>query len=121
MTQHMHKACGDVTTRLAHVGRLDRNTTGLLMMTTDTELATVLCLPGLCTKEYIATVRALQDSPPSHQLQAMMDGVELSDGLAVALVAEVWFGCDSVYLLHLHPLRAWGPALLRPWKCEILL
>ena len=79
---------------LTHVGRLDKNTTGLLLLTEDTDLATALCLPGLCHKTYIATVRAPLDSPPSAEvLRRLVEGVELSDGPAQALEAEV---CVSV-------------------------
>ena len=43
--------------KLFHVGRLDKATTGLLLVTNDGNLAAALCLPGGVEKEYIATVR----------------------------------------------------------------
>lgn len=68
--------------RLYPVGRLDRNTTGLLLITNDGDLAQELAHPSRqVTKIYFATL----DKPftKKHLLQ-MVDGVELEEGIAKA-------------------------------------
>jgi 23S rRNA pseudouridine2605 synthase len=65
--------------RLYPVGRLDADTTGLLLLTNDGELANHLTHPRYeVTKTYRATVR----HPPvaAEALQRLRDGVELDDG-----------------------------------------
>lgn len=42
---------------LFYIGRLDKPTSGLLLVTNDGELSQLLCEPGAVCKEYIATVR----------------------------------------------------------------
>jgi len=68
--------------RLYPVGRLDRNTTGLLLMTNDGDLAKKLTHPSHgAEKIYHATL----DKPVSKaHLQQLVDGVELEDGMAQA-------------------------------------
>jgi 23S rRNA pseudouridine2605 synthase len=68
--------------RLYPVGRLDRNTTGLLLITNDGDLAQDLAHPSReVTKIYFATL----DKPftKKHLIQ-MVDGVELEEGNAKA-------------------------------------
>lgn len=68
------------------VGRLDRDTEGLLLLTNDGSLAHRLTHPRYAIeKEYLAEV----DRPPSHrQLARLRRGVELDDGTARALDAR---------------------------------
>jgi 23S rRNA pseudouridine2605 synthase len=68
------------------VGRLDRDTEGLLLLTNDGSLAHRLTHPRYAIeKEYLAEV----DRPPSHrQLTRLRRGVELDDGPARAIDAR---------------------------------
>jgi 23S rRNA pseudouridine2605 synthase len=68
------------------VGRLDRDTEGLLLLTNDGSLAHRLTHPRYgIEKEYLAEV----DRPPSHrQLARLRRGVELDDGTARAVDAR---------------------------------
>ena len=82
------------TERLFHVGRLDADTEGLLILTNDGELANRLGHPSHeVDKTYVATVRG-QLLPPD--LRALKEGVELEDGLARA---------DSVRIVQKPPDR----------------
>jgi 23S rRNA pseudouridine2605 synthase len=64
--------------RLYPVGRLDADTTGLLLLTNDGELANLLTHPRYgVEKAYRARVR-----PPNPDLRRLRDGVQLEDGPA---------------------------------------
>ncbi len=69
------------------VGRLDRETEGLLLLTNDGELAELLTHPrhGV-EKEYLAEVEGI---PSAGALRALRDGLELDDGPARAVRASV--------------------------------
>jgi 23S rRNA pseudouridine2605 synthase len=67
-------------TRVVPVGRLDRETEGLLLLTGDGELANRLMHPRYgVEKEYLAEV---EGSPSARQLASLRRGVELEDGPA---------------------------------------
>jgi 23S rRNA pseudouridine2605 synthase len=69
---------GDVPVRLFHVGRLDTDTDGLLMLTNDGEFAHRLAHPSYqLTKTYVATVTGTVRSSAHRRLIA---GVPLVDG-----------------------------------------
>jgi 23S rRNA pseudouridine2605 synthase len=70
-------ACGE---RIKPVGRLDRNTTGLLLFTNDGELANKLTHPsGNIRKVYQATL----DKPfEAADFEKLSKGIELEDGMA---------------------------------------
>lgn len=71
-----------VSPRVYPVGRLDRDTEGLLVLTNDGELANRLAHPRWqVEKTYVAAVRG---TVKRHQLRALLDGVELEDGPAKA-------------------------------------
>ncbi|MFT3715331.1 MAG: pseudouridine synthase [Gordonia sp. (in: high G+C Gram-positive bacteria)] len=84
--------------RLFHVGRLDADTEGLLLLTNDGELAHRLMHPSFqVPKTYLATVRGIVPRGLGRQLR---DGIELDDGF-VAL--------DDFAVLEVHE----GRTLLR--------
>ncbi|MCS6917315.1 MAG: pseudouridine synthase [Chitinophagales bacterium] len=87
--------------RLYPVGRLDRNTTGVLLLTNDGDLAQRLLHPsGRVTKVYRATL----DQPISREhLEAIAAGVPLEDGVAhVDAVALPDPGDARIVGLELH-------------------
>ncbi len=62
------------------VGRLDLNTAGLLLLTTDGELANQMMHPsGGVDREYLCRIRG---EVSDEQLQQLLDGIELEDGQA---------------------------------------
>jgi 23S rRNA pseudouridine2605 synthase len=69
---------GDRADRLFHVGRLDADTEGLLILTNDGEFANRLAHPSHgVIKTYIAEVSGLLDPKLARRLR---DGIELEDG-----------------------------------------
>ena len=73
--------------RLFPVGRLDADSTGLLLLTDDGDLAYRLTHPRYkMDKEYVALVGG---SPNRHDLEKLRTGVELDDGVTAPAEAEV--------------------------------
>jgi 23S rRNA pseudouridine2605 synthase len=73
---------GDRTERLFHIGRLDYDTEGLMLLTNDGELAHRLAHPSFeVAKTYLAEVTGPVPKDLGRRLQA---GVELDDGVATA-------------------------------------
>ena len=73
--------------RVFPVGRLDRDSEGLLLLTNDGELANRLLHPSYgVEKEYLAEVRG---RPAARHLAALTAGVDLDDGPARAVSARV--------------------------------
>ncbi len=73
--------------RLFPVGRLDADTTGLLLLTDDGDLAYRLTHPGYkVSKEYIALVAG---NPSTADLQTLRKGVQLDDGITAPAEVDV--------------------------------
>ncbi len=89
----IHLVKNAVKERIYSVGRLDRNTTGLLLFTNDGDLAKKLTHPRYNIKKiYQITL----DKPVSHEhLQALRDGIELHDGVIKADVVDYVAGLDD--------------------------
>ena len=75
------------------VGRLDRDTTGLLLFTTDGELGNALLHPRRhVEKRYLALV---EGAPDAKALERLRRGVALSDGMTLPARAELLRGDDA--------------------------
>lgn len=97
----------DYPDRLFNVGRLDAETSGLLILTNDGELAHVLAHPSFgVTKTYIARVRG---TVTPQTIGRLTKGVELEDGPIAAdkarLLQSRSGGGDSLVELTLHSGR----------------
>ncbi|MGN6429079.1 MAG: pseudouridine synthase [Leifsonia sp.] len=97
----------DYPERLFNVGRLDQETSGLLILTNDGELAHVLAHPSFgVTKTYIARVRG---TVTPQTIARLTKGVELEDGPIAADKARLMQvsqgGGDSLVELTLHSGR----------------
>ena len=90
---------------LFHVGRLDAQTEGLLLLTNDGELANRLMHPKYEVKKtYMATVLG---EASRKLIRELKDGVELDDGIARAdnvQIVDVWQG-KSLIKVELHEGR----------------
>ena len=93
--------------RLYHVGRLDYDTEGLLLLTNDGELAHRLTHPSFqVEKTYVCRFDA-PGGPPRGLVKALREGVELEDGPARADRARVLAqdGHEAVVEVTLHEGR----------------
>ncbi|GAA1475147.1 pseudouridine synthase [Corynebacterium felinum] len=91
--------------RLFHVGRLDADTEGLLLLTNDGELANRLMHPKYeVSKTYLATVLGEADRALIKQLR---DGIELDDGPAKADYVQIidTYQGKSLIRVELHEGR----------------
>jgi 23S rRNA pseudouridine2605 synthase/16S rRNA pseudouridine516 synthase len=91
----------DFEERLFNVGRLDAETSGLLVLTNDGDLAHVLAHPSFgVSKTYVAKV---EGSVSAQTVQRLKNGVELDDGPIAA---------DAVRVLASHSDGADGTSLV---------
>lgn len=88
----------DRATRVFHVGRLDADTEGLLLLTNDGELSNRLTHPKYSVdKTYVATVKEITNQA----LQALALGIELDDGPAAANSARVISRTKNAVMIEL--------------------
>ena len=93
---------GDVHARIYPVGRLDYDTSGLLIMTNDGDFANILSHPGHeINKSYIALLNCV---PDKDQLKTLREGVEL-DGFKtspakVEILKLLKHGCEAKITIH---------------------
>jgi 23S rRNA pseudouridine2605 synthase len=88
--------------RVFAVGRLDRHTEGLLVLTNDGALSQLLTHPSRgVAKEYVAEVRG--GTPPPGALRTLRRGVELNDGPTAP--AEVGVLAPGVLRIVIHEGR----------------
>lgn len=89
----------DTGARVFPVGRLDRDTSGLLLLTNDGELANRLTHPSYgIEKEYLARVK---DLPSRETLQRLAAGVMLADGMTAPAKVRLVKGGRPTSLLSL--------------------
>lgn len=75
------------------IGRLDRDTTGLLLFSTDGDLGHALLRPaGHVTKSYTALV---EGCPGERRLESLRAGIELDDGPTLPAEVELLSGPDA--------------------------
>ena len=114
MSDERGRPCiGDLLTgipeRVFHVGRLDADTEGLLLLTNDGELANRLAHPRYeIAKTYRATVRG---SMGRHALRALTEGIELDDGP---------IRCDSARVIQRLPDRTMVEVVLHSGRNRIV-
>lgn len=96
-----------IESRVYNVGRLDGDTSGLLILTNDGELAHVLAHPSFgVTKTYVAKVRG-KLSPGT--MKELLDGIHLEDGFIKAdsghIVDRAAGGRSTIVEITLHSGR----------------
>ncbi len=86
--------------RLFNVGRLDAETSGLLLLTNDGDLAHVLAHPSFgVTKTYIAKVRGVVSA---QTVSRLVKGIELDDGpIAADRARSLGSGADNTTMVEL--------------------
>ncbi len=90
--------------RIYPVGRLDRNTTGVLLLTNDGELAQKLTHPSFEIKKIYRA--KLHKKPSKEHMLAWVDGVELEDGyMAFTQIGFVDENDPSILGLEVHSGR----------------
>jgi 23S rRNA pseudouridine2605 synthase len=98
------------------VGRLDINTSGLLLLTTDGELAHAMMHPSnQVDREYACRIRGV--ATPEH-IQNLLGGVELDDGPARFTDIQDAGGSDGNHWYHVVILEGRNREVRRLWKSQ---
>jgi len=72
--------------KVHHVGRLDRDTSGLLLFSNDGDYTFTILNSPILEKTYVAQVAK---APTPQQCQQLIDGISLQDGVAAAIAVAV--------------------------------
>lgn len=86
----------DLPPGVVHVGRLDKLTSGLLLLTNDGDLNNAILQKGAVDKEYHLLLSGPNISILDPAIQQLLEGVNLNDGFAKADNVEVRDPCEAL-------------------------